>query len=205
MIHPPQATPVHYSGTRLCARQLQLEAATIYSRLLLLRQHTQTQYHSARPKRVPLLEKRPAGHQICLLQVLRSKSVLRVMALDTGHANVQPKAEKEKAENPGIQTQYHQTPAGHAQGNTIGCISTKRALRGEPRGSAYCAERTTTGSKSANCTTLRSTEAKPEPRDVLAQGPSEATQRGACDTEKQATPPRRVRSAARQSLCHLRM
>ena len=107
-IHPPQPTPVHYSETQPCACQLRLEAAMPYSRLLLLLRHTQTRYRSARRKHAPLLVKRPAGHQICLLQVLRSKSARHVMVLAIGRANVQPKAEPVEAESPGTPTQYHQ-------------------------------------------------------------------------------------------------
>ena len=76
------------------------------------------------------------------------------MVLAIGHANVQPKAEPDEAESRGTPTQYHQTPAGHAKGKTIGSISAKRASRGEPRDSAYCAERTTTGSNSRCCATV---------------------------------------------------
>ena len=201
-MYPPQPTPAHYLEIQPCLRQLRPAAVMPYSRLLLLR-HTQPRLCSARRQHAPPLVMRPAGHQLCLPQVLRSRSALHAMVLAIGRANVQRKAEPVEAESPGTPTQYHQTPAGHVQGNIIGHTSAKRISRGEPRDSAYCAEKMTTGSKNANCTTLLSTEASRKPQGARAQAPSAVAQRGACDTDKQGIPPRRATSPARQSCYHL--
>ena len=200
-MYPSPPTPAHYLEIQPCARQLQPAAVIPYSRLLLLR-HTQTRLCSARRQHAPLLVMRPAGHQICLPQVMRPRSALHAMVMAIGRANVQPKAAPAEAESPGTPTQYHRTPAGRVQGSTIGHTSAKRVSRGEPRDSAYCAEKMTTGSKNANCTTPLSIEASRRPQGARAQAPRAAARRGACDTVKQVTPPRRATSPARQSYYH---
>ena len=63
-IRPPQPTPVHYSETQPCARQLRLEAAMLYSRLLLLLRHTQTRVGEA-PRRAPDLPAPGTAIKIC--------------------------------------------------------------------------------------------------------------------------------------------
>ena len=143
------------------------EAVTTSS-LPVLRRHTQTQYHSGHQKQPLLWVMRPAGHQICLSQVQRSRSALRAIVADTGRGNAQPKVVMAKVQSHGIRKQYLQIRARHAQENTIGHISAKRASPGEPQDSVCCAEKTTIGTKRANCTTQLSTGPNPKFRAVLA-------------------------------------